>query len=130
MGNLWYPTVLDGIHHLDIGTGKVTKYNQSNSLIPTDDIRALVIDEADNIWMTAEKSLIRFTLDRQSFIEYGAAQGIKTGKFEIGSGHISQNQTIYFGANNGFHFFDPQVVIQNDKLLIPSINITEFSVRN
>lgn len=130
LGNLWYPTVLDGIHQLTIGTGKVTKYNQSNSLIPADEIRALVVDEADNIWMSAEKSLIRFTPDRQSFIEYSENQGIKVNEFEVGAGHISPNQTIYFGTSNGFYFFDPQIVLQNDKLQVPKISITEFSIRN
>jgi len=128
-GYLWYATCLDGLHRLDISTGTVSKYNKSNSLIPSDEIRALVIDEADNIWMSTEKKLVRFTPNRQSFIEYSEKQGIKTEKFEFGSACITQDQMIYFGGLGGFHAFNPKSILQKDYLPSPVILISEFLVK-
>jgi len=127
-GNLWYPTVLGGIHQLNPNTKVVTKYNQSNSQIPSEDIRALVIAPDDHIWMSTEKTLVRLSPDRQSFIEYGALEGIKIDQFLYGSGYISSDNTLYFGGIGGFHCFDPAKVLQKEKLAPPKILLTEVAI--
>ena len=129
-GNLWYPTVLGGIHQLNINSGELTKYNLFNSQIPSDDIHAIVIAPDDNIWMTTAKKIVRLTPDRQSFIEYGEMEGVSIQNFKHGSGYISRNNTIYFGGKEGFHFFDPIEVLAKENLAPPELLITEVSIIN
>lgn len=129
-GNLWYPTILDGIHQLDKTTGKINKYNQSNSLMPSDEIRGLVIDQLDNIWMSSENTLIRFTPNRESFVEYNQEDGLKVNKFGYGAVNITADNTIYFGGDGGFHFFKPEQVLAAENQAIPKIIISELSIHN
>lgn len=130
LGNLWYPTFLGGIHQLNTTTGEIKKYNQGNSLIPTDDIRALVIDANDNLWMSTEKTIVRLTPNRESFIQYTHEDGVKIHSFESGSGYISKDSTIYFGGVGGFHYFKPEQILSKENTSIPKIIISDFSVKN
>lgn len=127
-GNLWYPTVLGGIHQLNIKSGTITKYNLFNSQIPSDDIHALVIAPDNHIWMTTAKTIVRLTPNRQSFIEYGEMEGIQIAHFVHGSGYISQNNTIYFGGKGGFHFFNPIKVVAKENLTPPNLLISEVLI--
>lgn len=129
-GNLWYPTTVDGIRKLNPKTKETTAFKLSNSLIPTDEIRALVIDHADKIWLSTENSIVKFDPQGNSFVVYGAADGIQIDNFGFGVGFLTATGQATFGGTDGFHIFDPLELSRKENFHQPTIQITELQINN
>jgi len=129
-GNLWYTTTVDGIRKLNPTTKETTEFKQANTLIPSDEIRALVIDHMDKIWMSTEKTLVKFDPAKQSFFTYDDTDGIQLNNFGFGVSFLTATGQAIFGGDGGFHIFDPLELTRNTLYQAPKIQITELQLNN
>jgi len=129
-GNLWYTTTVDGIRKLNPKTKETTVIKQANTLIPSDEIRALVIDHADKIWMTMEKTIVKFDPSANSFVVYDKADGIQIENFGFGVAFLTATGQAIFGGDGGFHIFDPVELARKEFFQQPTIQITELQINN
>ena len=129
-GNLWYTTTVDGIRKLNPTTKETTAFKQANTLIPSDEIRALVIDHLDKIWMSTEKTLVKFDPVKQSFFTYDDTDGIQLDNFGFGVSFLTATGQAIFGGDGGFHIFDPLELTRNTLHQSPKIQITELQLNN
>ena len=129
-GNLWYPTTVDGIRKLNPTTKETTVFKQANSLIPSDEIRALVIDHTDNLWMSTENTIVKFDPNANFFIVYDESDGIQINNFGFGVAYLTATGQTTFGGDGGFHIFDPIALTRKAFFHQPNIQITELQVNN
>ena len=60
---IWIGTFLGGLHSYDLGTGKLTHYNDEQFIdleLDKGNIRKIIVDEFDNVWMGTRKGLFRY----------------------------------------------------------------------
>ncbi len=129
-GNLWYTTTVDGIRKLNPNTKETTTIQQVNTLIPSDEIRALVIDHADKIWMSTEKTIVKFDPTVNSFVVYDKSDGIQIDNFGFGVAFLTATGQAIFGGDGGFHIFDPVELSRKEFFQQPTIQITELQINN
>lgn len=129
-GNLWYTTTVDGIRRLNPKTKETIVIKQANTLIPSDEIRALVIDHADKIWMTTEKTIVKFDPTANSFVVYDKTDGIQIDNFGFGVTFLTATGQAIFGGDGGFHIFDPVELARKEFFQQPTIQITELEINN
>ena len=129
-GNLWYPTTVDGIRKLNPTTKETTVFKQANSLIPSDEIRSLVIDHADKVWMSTEKTILKFDPLINSFVVYDEAEGIQINNFGFGVSFLTATGQAIFGGDGGFHIFDPIELTRKEFFHEPKIQITALQINN
>ncbi len=129
-GNIWYPTTVDGIRKLNPTTKETTVFKQANSLIPTDEIRALVIDHTDKIWMSTEKTIMKFDPSANSFVVYDEADGIQIPNFGFGVAFLTATGQAIFGGDGGFHIFDPLELTRKEFFHQPKIQVTALQINN
>ena len=60
---IWIGTFLGGLHSYDLGTRKLTHYNDEQFIdleLDKGNIRKIIVDEFDNVWMGTRKGLFRY----------------------------------------------------------------------
>jgi signal transduction histidine kinase/ligand-binding sensor domain-containing protein/response regulator RpfG family c-di-GMP phosphodiesterase len=60
---IWIGTFLGGLHSYDLGNGKLTHYNDEQFIdleLDKGNIRKIIVDEFDNVWMGTRKGLFRY----------------------------------------------------------------------
>ena len=129
-GNIWYPTAVDGIRKFNPITKETITFKQANSLIPSDEIRALVIDHTDKIWMSTENTILKFDPKTNSFVVYDEAEGVQIDNFGFGVSFLTATGQAIFGGDGGFHIFDPLELTRKEHHYQPKILITELEVNN
>ncbi len=129
-GNLWYPTTVDGIRKLNPTTKETTVFKQANSLIPSDEIRALVMDHVDNLWMSTENTIVKFDPNANFFVTYDESDGVQITNFGFGVAHLTATGQATFGGDGGFHIFDPIALTRKAAVHQSKIQITELQVNN
>lgn len=129
-GHLWYTTTVDGIRRLNPTTKETTEFKQENSLLPTDEIRALVVDPINKIWMSTEQTIIQFDPINNSFAIYDEADGVTIDNFGFGVGLLTSTKKVAFGGDGGFHIFDPLEMNRAEYLSQPTIQFTELQINN
>ncbi|MEK7257721.1 MAG: two-component regulator propeller domain-containing protein, partial [Bacteroidota bacterium] len=102
-GYLWFTTALNGIRRLDSVLGTFKKYTVSNSSLPSNDIRSLVIAPSGKIWMSAKDGLIEFDPATETFFPYDSQHGVTSATMIYGAGFLRRNGEVLFGSYGGFH---------------------------
>ncbi len=100
-GAIWVGTWSDGLNSFDKKTGKFTRYtNLSNRLYSIDPIRALEIDDQDNIWVGGI-GLWQFkpkTKTHKSYFYDKKSKALDT--YGIFSLYFDDNQSLWVGTHN------------------------------
>lgn len=107
--NLWFTYGLDGIKKLNTKTGVIETFNTSNSLIPTDEIIALIVTKDGNIWMSASDHIIYHNPSSLSFRKYDQLDGVSI-KLSPSSIYERSNGHLIFGGENAFLNLDPTLL--------------------
>lgn len=128
---LWIGTNGGGLNAFDTNTKLFYNYTTSDGL-PNDVIYAILPDEDDNLWLSSNRGITKFNHqnswdDAPVISNYTNYDGLAT-EFNTGAYHADDNGNIYFGGLDGFYWFKPENLKENQ--ILPKTTITGFDVAN
>ncbi len=126
-GNFWFTNGLDGIKKFNPKTGQITTINTTNSRIPSDEIRGLVIDNQGLIWMSTKRRVLVYHSSTETFQTFGPIDGISI-ELSVGATLKQKNGHLLFGGKNGFLSIDPTTIQQ--KTQKPPIKINQLFIND
>ncbi len=129
-GNIWMPTMMQGLFKLDLNTGQMKRYNQTNSNIPSNYIRSLAKAPDGRLWLTTASALVEFDPESEFFYTYDAILGIKVPAINFLATYINRKGEIFFGGEGGFHSFLPKKMTRQESQTWPVVQITGFKLAN
>jgi signal transduction histidine kinase len=124
---LWIGTGGTGLNRMDIQTGKCIVYTIKEGL-PNNVIYGILNDDDGNLWMTSNKGLSCYNIQKQSFRNFDHKDGLQSNEFNRGAYCRTKDGCLFFGGVNGFNYFYPRDILSNNT--IPQIVITGLKVRN
>ncbi|MCO6474420.1 MAG: hypothetical protein J5I57_11865 [Melioribacteraceae bacterium] len=105
----------------------IKMYNINNGL-PNNTIYAITKHNDDSFWLSTNKGISNFSLEKESFTNYEITSGINLNEFNAGAVDLGKNGHIYFGGIGGFIRFHPDSLLQSNTP--PPIVINEISLFN
>ena len=125
-GFLWVGTA-DGLNKIDKKTNTITKYYEKNGL-PNNSIKGIEKDSRGNIWISTNKGISRFNPSTNKFKNYTKFDGLQGNEYVSNSCYSTRDGNLLFGGTNGFNYFNPEEVKDNN--FIPPVVITDFQIFN
>ncbi|WDF67020.1 two-component regulator propeller domain-containing protein [Sphingobacterium oryzagri] len=122
-GRIWCATA-EGLARFD-GPKNITVVRDTR-LKEQPDIRAIVADEAGDIWFSSVTGISKLLPQDNTFFHYDYHYGIPIGDFMSGSVTKDNKGQLYFGSQNGLCFFNPDEV--PTRIALPETKITSFKV--
>jgi signal transduction histidine kinase/ligand-binding sensor domain-containing protein len=89
-------------------------------------VLSITADNRDNLWISTNVGLIRFSTVDHSVRHYDEADGMLTDEFNYVSSLRCSDGRIFLGNKSGFNFFDPASIKDNSN--IPPVYITALEV--
>lgn len=124
-GNIWVGNERTGIYILDSNLEYKHHLTTDNGL-SSNQIKSIEKDKDNNIWISSDKGLCKYTPSEKKFRYYIPDDGIQSMDFNRASSLVAANGTLYFGGINGFNKFNPKHIKENARLY-PTI-ITNFKI--
>jgi ligand-binding sensor domain-containing protein len=109
-GFIWIGTHSGGINKFDKSKQTFTRYTTRNGL-PNDVVFGIMEDDKGFLWISTMKGLAKFDPANQSFRVYDQSDGIIHNQFNWHASFKDVYGRMYFGGNNGFIIFDPDVIL-------------------
>ncbi|MEX0996812.1 MAG: two-component regulator propeller domain-containing protein [Flavobacteriaceae bacterium] len=131
LDRLWVGTNGGGLNVIDLNSDSyyyyTTEYGLSNNVI-----YAILPDELGDLWLSSNKGITKFSppknlLDTLHIKNYANYDGLAT-EFNTGAYFKAKNGNLYFGGLEGFYWFNPSYIFEND--IIVKTAITGFEVYN
>jgi diguanylate cyclase (GGDEF)-like protein len=85
-------------------------------------------DGAGNIWFSSNRGLSRFNYKSGDIQHYDKSHGLQGYDFNIGAIMKDKDGILYFGGSNGFNYFDPLHIAQNNHT--PQVVLTGITKGN
>ena len=90
-------------------------------------------DDHGNIWLSTHNGLAKFERalsnpNTSYFRTFSVQEGLQGAEFKIGSYLKDRHGIMYFGGQNGYNSFDPDLIVEDPN--IPPVVITNFKVFN
>ena len=128
---LWIGTSGKGLDAYDIRQDKFYNFSLRDGL-PNNVIYGILPDNSGNLWLSSNKGITKFTptkgfISPPAIMNYDNYDGLAT-EFNTGAYYKHRNGELYFGGLEGFYWFDPQTISENQYL--PEAAVTEFRVLN
>ena len=128
---LWIGTYGKGLDAYDIDANKFYHFSTENGL-PNNVIYSILPDEAGNLWLSSNKGITKFSPPESfrsmpAITNYNNYDGLAT-EFNTGAYYKHKEGQLYFGGLEGFYWFNPQSIVENQYL--PKTAITDFKVLN
>ena len=115
------------INKLDASNTEVIVYTTENGLA-NNSIKSILEDENGNLWLGTNAGISFFDIEKESFINYTSADGLRGNDFNSESALYSTDGLMYFGSTEGLNVFNPKQITQSD--FTPNIVISDFQVFN
>lgn len=117
---IWIATP-SGLNQFNITTGKFKYYGFKNGFQNLM-CNGIVEDNSGYLWITTGKGIVKFSPDYGYVIRtYHASDGIISDNYTQNSIFKDQNGTLYFGANEGMVYFNPQNIREKNNVPSPTI---------
>ncbi len=128
-GILWIGTNGGGLNALDTSKEEFYRYTTDDGLA-NNVIYAILPDVQGNLWLSSNKGITKFTPNQNMSMEpmavnYSNYDGLAT-EFNTGAYHMDKDGTLYFGGLDGFYWFRPEDIRENQ--ILPKTSITGFGV--
>ncbi|MGB5498662.1 MAG: two-component regulator propeller domain-containing protein, partial [Maribacter sp.] len=128
-GVLWIGTNGGGLNALDTSNGVFYQYTTDYGLA-NNVIYAILPDIEGNLWLSSNKGITKFLPNKDLSLiptvkNYSNYDGLAT-EFNTGAYHIDKDGTLYFGGLDGFYWFRPEDIRENQ--ILPKTSITGFGV--
>ncbi len=127
-GILWIGTMSRGLIKFNMNSGIIESIYTINNGLPDNVIYGIIEDNNGFLWLSTNKGLAKFDIEKNKFFNYDVEDGLQGMEFNGNSFYKSSSGEMFFGGTNGFNSFFPDKIIENKK--IPSIYITGFKVFN
>lgn len=125
---LWIGTFGGGLNRFDKAGNSFSYYTVNNGL-PSNIIMGIVEDKKGNLWISTTNGLSKFNPAEKSFKNYNVFDGLQGNEFADNSCFVSPaTGYIFFGGGNGFNYFHPDKIREDN--YIPSMVITDFKIFN
>jgi signal transduction histidine kinase/ligand-binding sensor domain-containing protein len=124
-GTIWLGTIGDGLCGYSPSTRELKRYTVKDGLSHSF-IYGIVIDPKDNIWISSESGLTKFSIALNQFRSYDTRDGLPSDHFDDKSESLLTDGRIYMGTNNGFILFRPEEIhddTSQTKIVLTSLNI-------
>jgi signal transduction histidine kinase/ligand-binding sensor domain-containing protein/DNA-binding response OmpR family regulator len=108
----------------------VEHYTEKKGLV-NQFICALQQDRNNNIWFSTTKGISRLNSHTGVIHHFGKQEGVQINAFHITSSYRDVSGALYFGGDNGFVYFNPEVVVANyakPTLVLTGLNINNIPV--
>ena len=126
-GRLWLATHKNGLNLYDRDKQSFKAYTTKDGLL-TNTIYTILEDDYGDLWLGTDKGLIKFDVPNEKFTHFSTNHGLQDPQFNKNARFKSSNGEIYFGGNNGFNVFHPELILTNQQ--IPPVYITSFKIFN
>jgi signal transduction histidine kinase/ligand-binding sensor domain-containing protein/CheY-like chemotaxis protein/HPt (histidine-containing phosphotransfer) domain-containing protein len=102
-------------------------YSEDISL-PSSNIYGIQSDKKNNIWLSHNRGVTRFSPSDLDFRHYGIRDGLQDTEFNMGASYKTQNSSILFGGNRGYNEIDAER--EMNRGTPPRVGISEIRVMN
>jgi len=126
-GNVWVATNGGGIDRFDAKTARFKPYLENEGLI-NDIVYKILQDKSGLLWLSTGKGIISLDLRSHKINSYGRQNGVQDSPFIRGAGLETADGMLFFGGQDGFNYFDPQKLPENNE--IPKVVLTGLEVDN
>ncbi len=123
--NLWIGTGGGGLDLLNISTGKIKVYTESDGLA-NNEIYGILGDKKGNLWISTNSGISKFDVKSQIFHNYNISDGLQSDEFNQGAYYEDDNGKLYFGGIEGLNVYDPDSITDNTfnpKIVFTSLKI-------
>ncbi|MDQ3021021.1 MAG: SMP-30/gluconolactonase/LRE family protein [Bacteroidota bacterium] len=124
--NLWIGTYSGGLNKLENEDQSFLNFNISHGI--KDNIKGILEDDANMLWLSTYYGLQRFNPQNYSVKEYHHSDGLQSNEFNDGAYFKDKEGILYFGGINGLTYFHPKEI--KDNPYIPNVVITDFEIFN
>ena len=108
-------------------TGKLKNYHTKNSALISNNIFCILPGtRADELIISTENELVRFDVQKQTFLNWTKEQGMQADKFNTSAGAKTSKGELLFGCDNGLIVIRDSVNLPNDfqsKLVFSNLSI-------
>jgi ligand-binding sensor domain-containing protein/signal transduction histidine kinase/DNA-binding response OmpR family regulator len=127
-GRVWIGTGGSGLCVYDPVKKKLQRYSDNDGL-SNNTIYAILIDHADNIWISTNTGISKFDAASEKFYNYNPSDGLQEGQFNPGSA-VYNDLAGYmcFGGTAGLNILYPDQV--EEPLKKPEVMISGFQLFN
>jgi len=126
-GNVWVATNGGGIDEFDAKSARFKPYLENEGLI-NDIVYKILQDKSGLFWLSTSRGVISLDLHTHKTNIYGKQNGVQDSPFIRGAGLETADGTLFFGGQDGFNYFDPQNLPENNK--ISKVVLTDLKVDN
>ncbi|MBN2349748.1 MAG: hypothetical protein JXJ22_12955 [Bacteroidales bacterium] len=126
-GTMWIGTIGNGLFSYNLQTGENKRYTVEDGLTHSF-IYGLIIDKNDNIWISTESGLSRFSIATETFRNYDIRDGLPDNHFDDKSDTRLSDGRIYMGTNKGFVLFNPENI--QDDTSKTNVVLTSLKINN
>ncbi len=128
-GMLWIGTNGGGLNLLDTKRNYFYSYTTDDGLA-NNVIYSILPDRQGNLWLSSNKGITKFTppnsfKDPPVIVNYNNYDGLAT-EFNTGAYYADKEGNLYFGGLDGFYWFNPDEIKENN--ILPKTTITGLAV--
>ncbi len=109
-GDLWVGSV-NSIYKYDQINDTFTLYTIGGVPVTVNEMKSMVIDRHDNLWIITVTGITRIDTKNNHFIVYGKQNGFNAQDYPYASANLLKNGEITLGAFEGYYTFDPEKFI-------------------
>jgi serine phosphatase RsbU (regulator of sigma subunit) len=84
-------------------------------------------DGNGDLWLSSDRGLSRYNPELESFIQYGASDGLENYEYLPGSSYMDKEGRLYFGGISGLNIFHPDSIQYNS--FKPRLAFTQYNIR-
>ena len=117
----------NGLFMIDGRTNKSTFITEKDGL-PNNHVYGILPDEEGNLWLSTNNGISCYSPDNKTFKNYDNTDGLQNNEFNTGAYFLAKDSTMFFGGVDGFNYFNPKQIKQNN--ITPKIVITDIKISN
>ena len=95
---------------------KISKQYNEDNLLSNNFIADIALDENNNFWVSTNKGISVIT-EKGNINSYYQDFSINDIEYLTQSSHVDKQGNIYFGGNNGFHYFSPEELLNSKQYM-------------
>ncbi|NPD46152.1 ATP-binding protein [Lentimicrobium sp. S6] len=111
----------DSIYWISTDKGLLKMNNQEIRFITVDDgmpndfVYATIFDDNNHLWISSNGGICSYQLDNGHVSTFSINDGLQGLEFNTAAHYKSKDGSIYFGGVNGFNYFDPSNIYQEEE---------------
>lgn len=126
-GSIWVGSLGGGLSLFKPDTKSFERFDESYSL-SNGVIYKILEDEKGKLWVSTNKGISSFDVNKKVFRNFTHYNGVQQSTFNIGSGLITADKTLFFGGLDGFNYFKSANIFQKNN--IPILVTTNLKINN